>query len=417
MSYTNTALSPVIDAVPHVDSTIDPVALEAAYQNNIYDPRRDVRNQYPMIAQRMLLEPQMREGLNQLAHDVCDSNMFGYKPNARDIAAVRMVAIKGFSMGLDFSRALETIKVIHGMPTIRGPQALHLIRERARGAIVECLESTDKVAVWKLARPGEAPKEFRGTREQVDKAGLPNKNPLWNLYPERLLKWHAFSEGAQELFGDVLMGCYISEEMDLEAKFNRDLDAAVRQSQGQPRQLDQGQGGQNNKPPPNRSRSRPSGNNKQSDNRRQDATSGSSSGHAPAAAARQRAEDRKQKRSESADPPPEDGDGDRDPRETKASRDQMKRLNRQLSALSEMTGGSPPAPPEAWDGDGGFHPDNEEQRLAANKAWQDHRLGLWEEISKDVLEGKVAKSESLTVDEFEKMSAAMLQRIDAFGEP
>jgi len=364
---TTTALRPVEAEL--VDN--DPSAIEVAYQNDVYDPRRDVRNQYPMIAQRMLLDPEMREGLTQMARDVCDSGMFGFKAQDRDLAAVRMVAIKGFAMGMDLPRALETIKVIHGMPTIRGPQALHLIRERTRGATLECKESTRARAVWKLGRPGQKAKEFVATREQVEQAGLDKKNGLWNVYPERMLKWHAFSEGAQELFGDVLMGCYITEEIHLQARFDRDLDNAIEQSEAGPR----GQG----RPQARESRTKAKG--------------GKGNSKKTEPKGNQKPAENKQSESSSV------------PSSPKANRNQLRTLSGKLGELARAQGYRQPA--EGMD---------DEQAKLVKQEWDNQREILWEDVSKIALDGKVAKSESLTVAEFELLAKEMDRRIAEAGE-
>jgi hypothetical protein len=356
MSNSNTQRSHALTPVD-VEVVSDPSAIEAAYADNVYDPRRDVRNQYPMIAQQMLLNPEMRKGLNEMASDVCSSGLYGFKNREADHASVRMVALKGFAMGMDLPRALETIKVIHGMPTIRGPQALHLIRERTRGAILDCVESTEERCEWKLARPGARAKTFCATREEVGRAGLPDRNDLWNRYPKRMLKWHAFSEGAQELFGDVLMGCYITEEINIEARFLNDLDNAVAKSE--------------------RTKS--------------SSTSTSKRGSRKAA---KKAGDKKQ-------PAP----GSKDPSSWRARDVDVKKLRARLSELVSLRGGRRPT--EDMD---------EEQARLVKQERDNLRQSTWEAISKSALDGKVAKRESLTSEEVGLLLSAFETRITMMRE-
>jgi hypothetical protein len=69
-----------------------------------------------------------------------------------------------------------------------------------------------------MERPGWEPKEFTFTWEQAAAAGLTTKkDSAYTKYPARCLKWQAASEGAQEMFGDVLGGLYFQEELDVHA--------------------------------------------------------------------------------------------------------------------------------------------------------------------------------------------------------
>lgn len=346
------SLSPSLDAEIVSENSPDLRTIGDAYMEDIYDPRRDVRNKYPLIAQQILMNPVYREQLKEVANEVCVSGMYGYKNNEQSKSAVFMVALEGFAMGFDITRALKTIKVIHGQPTIRGPQALHLIRERTKNATLECVRGTKDECVWFLGRPNAKPKEFIATRDQVNAAGLPQKNDLWSKYPERLLKWHAFSEGAQELFGDVLMGCYISEEMDLEAQYERDLDTAISQDAA-------ARGGRGIGRPaqkPTRKEQRPA---EQHPGRVQQ---------------------------ESHDP-------------NRPSPEQIKTLVKKLSELTEANGGKFPV-----EGTDGYD--------EAKVSWDKLRTALWEDVSKAALDGKVAKRESLTIDEFNRMLKEFRTRIE-----
>lgn len=369
MNHPAAALSPVIDTSATDLSTPDFKTLEHAYQGDVYDPRRDVRNHYPMIAQQMLMNPDMRKGLTEMARDICDSGMYGYKANDAGLAAVRAVAIKGFAMGMDLPRALETIKVIHGTPTIRGPQALHLIRERTRGATLECEESTHDKCVWLLGRPGQNPKRFTSTRQQIERAKLDKKNDLWNVYPERMLKWHAFSEGAQELFGDVLMGCYITEEMGLQYEFDRHLDAAATQSESARK------GGRRSK----KSESKPK----------------SEAKPAP------QESDPPQNQS----PPEDKPEPQAPPASPKATAEQKKLLGAKVNELAKIRGARFPTEDMP-----------EEQSRLVKQEWDRTRKAVWEQVSKTALRGKVAKYESVTQDEANALLHHMDKLIAEAGE-
>jgi hypothetical protein len=122
----------------------------------------------------------------------------------------------GLGLGMPPMQGLTSIQVIHGKPCLRGPAALaHItsLGHQLRVVTVERGEDPAKVAVVETERDGRK-KEFRGTREAVDRAGLPAKNPVWDSYPGRCLKWHTVSEATQEVFGDLLAGAYLVEEME-----------------------------------------------------------------------------------------------------------------------------------------------------------------------------------------------------------
>jgi hypothetical protein len=351
----NVNLLPV--SIPEAEVVRDPATIEASYQNDVYDPRRDVRNQYPWIAQQMLFNPVYREQLIQIAKDICTSGMYGYKDSPQGNAAVRMVAMKGFAMGMDMLKSLEVIKVIHGTPTIRGPKALDLIRERTRNATLDCTESTSTTCTWLLGRPGEQPKAFTKSRDQVDRAKLAEKNPLWNTYPERMLKWHTFSEGAQELFGDVLSGCYITEEMDLRLKFDQDVDDVVKQQEKE-------RGDKFSSPPRRQAVSPP--------------------------------------REEQRSPPHEE---QRSPNHQSSpsliTQEQRKKLGELLAELVIAEGGQRPS---EWM--------SESEKSEAQGHWDHMKSRAWESVSKNAL-GKIVKSKDLTSDEFLLLVTALINAIDA----
>lgn len=344
----------------------DPATLELAYRNDVYDPHRDIRNKYPMYAQQLVFNRELRAQYHEACEDVCAAGLFGYKKDDRDLAKVKTIGLKGFAMGMDFLRALETIKIIHGMPTIRGPQALHLVRERTRGATLECEESSDSRCVWLLGRPGATPKHFTGTREQVERANLPNKNSLWNVYPSRMLKWHTFSEGVQELFGDVLMGCYLSEEIHLEAQFDRDQTQIAEESERQ-RAKGTSRGNRRSKPKP-----------------QTPATTPESAG-APATPPEK-----------PAPAPPAERKADPAP----ATQEQRQAIGSRITEMAKLTGARWPTEEMADD-----------QRRLIEKEWKDARTAVWDTACGNALEGEIPSVKSMTEDQAKLLIAELDQAI------
>ena len=160
--------------------------------------------------------------------------------------------LKGLAAGMNPMQAWDSVRVIKGTPVIRGPKAINHIHSRCQGA--HCREVTDligtgedvgvegfniealierlksrypqywtedgrfldetKISVWVMGRPGWRPKAFVFTWAQAQQAKLIERNPVYKLYPERCLKWQACSIGTQEMFGDVLGGLYLQEEIE-----------------------------------------------------------------------------------------------------------------------------------------------------------------------------------------------------------
>lgn len=138
---------------------------------------------------------------------IAKANLYGHKTKE----SVATAALKGMDMGLGFMESLDKIKMIFGTPTIGGPKAKALIDQRVPENKNVCVESTEEKCVWILRRPGKEEKEFTLTFEQVKH--LEQENDLWKTYRRRMLKWNCFSEGAQEIYGDVLGDLYLTEEL------------------------------------------------------------------------------------------------------------------------------------------------------------------------------------------------------------
>ena len=166
------------------------------------------REQYRALADRLIFDKDAWDQYFARCECVVKAGMYGHK-NASTVA---VAGLKGMSLGMSFMEAIDRIKVIHGTPVIRGSAAINHIHERCKGAKCRCITSTTTEAVWIMSRPGWEPKEFRFTWDDAIKAGL-LKNEIYKLYPARCLKWQAASEGAQEMFGDVLSGLYFQEEI------------------------------------------------------------------------------------------------------------------------------------------------------------------------------------------------------------
>lgn len=205
------------------------------------------RSQYRALADRLILEKDLWVQFYNRCQAFAHVGMYGHK-QAETVAAA---ALKGMSLGMSFMEALDRIKVIHGTPVIRGPAAINHIHERCKDAkcravtervtrpvplgvggvdrdeLVEYLRRAhpdcwtdgdvldpDKISVWLMERPGWETGVYIFTWAKAESSGLVQKNENYKKYPARCLKWQAASEGAQEMFGDVLGGLYFAEELE-----------------------------------------------------------------------------------------------------------------------------------------------------------------------------------------------------------
>lgn len=172
----------------------------------------DLRRERQKLAEEVVFHPEKMAHLYKMCQAMSSIGMCGHKSPESALSAV----LFGLGLGMPPMQGLTSIQVIHGRPCLRGPAALAHITSLGhilRVVTVERGEEPYRVAVVETERDGRK-KEFRAYREEIDRAGLPEKNPVWDSYPERCLKWHAVSEATQEVFGDLLAGAYLVEEME-----------------------------------------------------------------------------------------------------------------------------------------------------------------------------------------------------------
>ena len=172
----------------------------------------DLRRERQQLAEEVIFDPQRMAHLFKMCQAMASIGLCGHKSPESALSAV----LFGLGLGMPPMQGLTSIQVIHGRPCLRGPAALAHITSLGhvlRVVTVERGEDPAAVAIVETERDGRK-KEFRGTREAVDRAGLPSRNPVWDSYPERCLKWHTVSEATQEVFGDLLAGAYLVEEME-----------------------------------------------------------------------------------------------------------------------------------------------------------------------------------------------------------
>lgn len=139
-------------------------------------------------------------------------------PKSFDTPEKILVAIQsGLELGMKPMRALQSIAVINGRPSLWGDAALGLVKA---SGLCECIKETiegerdDRVAVCVSKRKGD-PEELKTTYSVADAktAGLWGKSGTWTTNPNRMLKYRARGFNLRDNFPDVLCGFHIAEEM------------------------------------------------------------------------------------------------------------------------------------------------------------------------------------------------------------
>jgi hypothetical protein len=164
------------------------------------------------------------EGLWYLSTILADSGLVpnNYRKKPSDI----FVAISwGMEIGLSANQALQSIAVINGKPSIYGDAGLALVR--ASGLLEDIHEffagdfgHDEYTAICEVKRKGEDrtyKAEFSIEDAKLmgkwDKPTSTDKQSIWQKYPKRMLKWRARWFALRDVFGDVLKGLHIYEEM------------------------------------------------------------------------------------------------------------------------------------------------------------------------------------------------------------
>ncbi len=142
----------------------------------------------------------------------------GLAPNSFNTPEKILVAMQaGAELGMKPKRALQSIAVINGRPSLWGDAALGLVKASGLCKYVkETIEGDrdDRKAVCVSKRKGD-PEELKTTYSVADAktASLWGKSGTWTTNPNRMLKYRARGFNLRDNFPDVLCGFHIAEEM------------------------------------------------------------------------------------------------------------------------------------------------------------------------------------------------------------
>jgi len=169
---------------------------------------------------RYTLMPQTLEEAMRLAALLAESSIV--PQNFRGKAGDVLVAIlQGMDVGLSPIRAVQSVAVINGKPSIYGDAALGVVM--ASGALEDIAEEyvnpgsgakADEVyAVCRVTRKGGRVTEHRFSWADAVRAGLSGKE-LYKTYPQRMLQMRARAWALRDGFADVLSGLQVREEVE-----------------------------------------------------------------------------------------------------------------------------------------------------------------------------------------------------------
>ena len=127
-----------------------------------------------------------------------------------------MVAIQyGMELGFTPMASLQSLHVINGKVATPGDSMLALVENS--GLLVDFEESFEGEgealnAICKVQRVGRKPHIEEFSWADAVRAGLPKRNPQYDLYPKRMLRNRCRGFALRDVFPDVLKGLYSREE-------------------------------------------------------------------------------------------------------------------------------------------------------------------------------------------------------------
>lgn len=186
----------------------DEAAAENVVAINHQSPVPAVRQQVPAIYD---YQPRNLTEAMELAKMLADADMvpesYRGKPG-NVILAMQM----GAELGLKAMQALQNIAVIGKRPAVWGDAMLALVKASPVYEYVK-EEATDRGAICRAKRRGEAEHVSVFTVEDAQKAGLLGKAGPWTQYPKRMMQMRARAFALRDVFPDVLRGMPIAEEL------------------------------------------------------------------------------------------------------------------------------------------------------------------------------------------------------------
>jgi 5'-3' exonuclease len=199
------------------EEAVDIVEMELPGQSETVDTSMVVHKEPAQIVRadrdyRTELEPGSWEDAFRIATGLHQSGL--YDAAHRNAQSIMAIIMRGRSMGLDATTALDSMHIIKGRPTMSAQLIIARIMASPQCEYFICTEATDEQAIWKTKRrghPEESVKKF--TAEDAKRMGLSNKDN-YRKQPATMNQWRAGTGLGRMVYPDVVLGVYATEEMD-----------------------------------------------------------------------------------------------------------------------------------------------------------------------------------------------------------
>lgn len=164
--------------------------------------------------QMMDLTPRSFEEATKMADILANSDLVpkDYRGKAGNVLVAMQM---GSEVGLQPMQAIQNIAVINGRPCVWGDALIGLVRSsRMCEYVREHWDAERQVAVCVGKRRGDEQEyQVEFGLEDAKEAGLLNKEGPWKQYRKRMCQMRARSWVCRDLFGDVLKGLQVAEEV------------------------------------------------------------------------------------------------------------------------------------------------------------------------------------------------------------
>lgn len=166
----------------------------------------------------MRLEPNSAESAYNMCKHLYQSGLY---TKFRSQDAIFAIVLRGRSLGLDATTALDGFHVVEGQPCPSAPLIVGLILRSNACDYFKCIKTTPEIATYITHRsddPQETPQELSYTIQQAQNAELTNltrnqKKTNWHKRPETMLRWRCATELARMVYPDVVAGLYTPDEI------------------------------------------------------------------------------------------------------------------------------------------------------------------------------------------------------------
>ena len=145
----------------------------------------------------------------KLAEHIASSRLFGITEPSKAL----VILATGYELGLSPMQSLRAIHVIEGKPSISADGLAAIVKRSPVCEYFREIETTDQQSTWETKRVGEPVARYTFTLAEARKAGLCKPNGNWDKYPTRMLRARAKAFLARDIYPDVLIGLYSTEEM------------------------------------------------------------------------------------------------------------------------------------------------------------------------------------------------------------